>query len=174
VKLKDRFPYESATTIGTQYDMWEFGTSRAAAWDCPATIQFGLQAIEKHPRMDDLFEVMRRWEDVRVRKWLTPEQKEMLKSPDREHHLYMDEKGNYELHEISMLPTSAGAPMARGFIFERCGKRVIACWHTHGKGKVAIDLGKSEKVYELSALRYIETDLSADDAKSAWIGAKAL
>ena len=174
VKLKDRFPYESATTIGTQYDMWEFGTSRAAAWDCPATIQFGLQSLEKHPRMDDLLEVMRRWEDVRVRKWLTPQQKEMLKSPDREHHLYMDGNGNYELHEISMLPTPERAPMARGFMFERNGKRVIACWHTHGEGKVAIGLGKGEDIYALSGIRYIETDLSADDAMNAWSGARAL
>ena len=49
-------------TTGTQPDMWEFGTSRAAAWDCPVTVNvYNLQDWKKHPRIDDLMEVMRRW-----------------------------------------------------------------------------------------------------------------
>ena len=44
VKLKDRVPYEEVATIGTQMDMWEFGTSRAAAWNCPATVMLSPEA----------------------------------------------------------------------------------------------------------------------------------
>ena len=38
---------------------------------------------KKHPRIDDLMEVMRRWEDVRARKLLDqkPEWRAALKSP---------------------------------------------------------------------------------------------
>ena len=165
VHLRDKVPYRTVKSVGTQYDMWEFGTSRAAAWDCPMTIQIG--RLKEHPRRDDLLEVIRRWEDVRVRNWLTPEQKEALKSETQEHHLYLNEKGEYELLEMEMLPTAAKAPNTRAFIFERAGKRMIAYWHTSGAAKLAVDLGKAETV-ELSSLRYLETALSLDDAKAAW------
>jgi hypothetical protein len=165
VHLRDKVPYRTVKSVGTQYDMWEFGTSRAAAWDCPMTIQIG--RLKEHPRRDDLLQVVRRWEDVRARKWLTPEQKEALKSETQEHHLYLNEKGEYELLEMEMLPTAAKAPNTRAFIFERAGKRMIAYWHTSGAAKLAVDLGKAETV-ELSSLRYLETALSLDDAKAAW------
>ena len=153
--------------IGTQPDMWEFGTSRAAAWDCPATVAFSLADMERHPRRDDLLEVMRRWEDVRARRWLTPEMKERLKSATQEHHLYLNDRGEYELHDIEMLPTPPQAPAARGFIFERGGRRVIACWHISGSGDFAIDLGTPETL-PLSGVRYLETDLPREAAVAAW------
>ena len=165
VHLRHETPYRTIKSVGTQYDMWEFGTSRAAAWDCPMTIQIG--NLPRHPRRDDLLEVIRRWEDVRVRKWLTDAQKEALKSETQEHHLYLNAKGEYELLEMEMLPTAAKAPNTRAFIFERGGKRVIAYWHTSGEAKLAVDLGKAS-VEPLSKLRYLETTLSLADAKAAW------
>ena len=165
VSLRHEFPYRSLKTIGTQYDMWEFGTSRAAAWDCPMTIQIG--RIKKHPRKDDLLEVIRRWEDVRARKWLTAEQKEALKSQTQEHHLYINEKGEYELLEMELLATPAKAPNTRAFIFERNGKRMIAYWHTNGAAKLAVNLGEAKTV-ELSGIKYLETSLSLAEAKLAW------
>jgi hypothetical protein len=59
------------TVTGTQADMFEFGTAQAAAWDCPITIQTRMQKFEQHPRFADIFEVMRRWEDVRQNGFLT-------------------------------------------------------------------------------------------------------
>lgn len=171
VKFTDRAPYRSVKSIGTQYDMWEFGTSRAAAWDCPVTIQFYPANVRKHPRGDDLMEVMRRWEDVRAKGWLTAEMKEALKSPTQEHHLYVNEKGEYELLEMEMLDTAAKAPNARAFIFERGGKRMIAYWHTNGSGKLEVDLGDGAKTHELGNLRYLTTSLSLADAKAAWASA---
>ena len=165
VSLRHEFPYRSLKTVGTQYDMWEFGTSRAAAWDCPMTIQIG--RIKKHPRKDDLLEVIRRWEDVRARKWLTAEQKEALKSQTQEHHLYINEKGEYELLEMELLATPAKAPNTRAFIFERNGKRMIAYWHTNGAAKLAVNLGEAKTV-ELSGIKYLETSLSLAEAKLAW------
>lgn len=172
VKLKDRVPYEEVASVGTQMDMWEFGTSRAAAWNCPATVMLNPDAAAKHPRIDDLLEVMRRWEDVRAQKLLDqkPEWREALKSTTQEHHLYLNENGEYELHEISMLPTPAKAPHARGFIFERGGKSVIACWHTCGSATFDIKLDTAESV-QLAGLSYFTTSLGPDAAKAAWAAA---
>ena len=156
-------------TVGTQPDMWEFGTSKAAAWDCPATIQMSLDRMAKHPRADDLLTVMRRWEDVRAKRWLTPEQRAALKDPEREFHLYESSPGSYELVEIEMLPTPDGAKRLRGFLFEREGKRVIARWHTAGEGTLDWTLGPKERV---SNLKYVTTSLSRDAVRAAWAAAK--
>ena len=163
---------KAGITVGTQPDMWEFGTSRAAAWDSPTTIQFSwdnLAKVKGHPRMDDLFEVMRRWEDVRARKWLTPEQKAALKSPTRQHHLYIGENGEYELYEIEMLVPEDAAGL-RAFLFERKGRRVIAYWHTSGSGEYELPLGAGGENVTLRAggMQYYVTTLSRADVLRAF------
>ena len=87
---------------------------------------------------------MRRWEDVRAKDSLTPVQRASLKDPKREFHLYRNEAGGYELCEIEMLPTPAGARHLRGFLFERGGRRVVAAWHTSGEGAVDWAFGPKE------------------------------
>ena len=123
--------------IGTQPDMWEFGTSRAAAWDCPATIQMEPAFVKAHPRMDDLFEVMRRWEDVRRTGWLTPEQKLALRSPTQEHHLLVNGKGDYELAECDIVEGAAqGDYHLRAFVCRRADPSLpalVTYWHTAGE-----------------------------------------
>lgn len=116
-------------------------------------------------------EVMRRWEDVRAKGWLTAEMKDALKSETQEHHLYVNEKGEYELVEMQMLDTPAKAPNARAFVFERGGKRVIAYWHTNGSGRLSVDLGEGVKEHPLDNLRYLTTSLSPDAVKAAWASA---
>ena len=163
---------KAGATIGTQPDMWEFGTSRAAAWDSPTTIQFSwdnLSKVKRHPRMADLLEVMRRWEDVRAKKWLTPAQKSALKSPTRQHHLYLNEKGEYELYEIEMLVPEDAAGL-RAFLFERNGRRVIAYWHTSGKGDYSLPLGAGGENVTLHAegIRYFATELPREAVVKAF------
>ena len=155
----------SEKTVGMQVDMWEFGTSKAAAWDCPVTIQISLDRVDAHPRMDDLLSVIRRWEDVRTKRWLTDEQRKMLRDPKREFHLFANESGEYELCEIEMLPTPAGAKHLRGFLFERAGARVVAAWHTAGSGTLSWAFGPKETI---AGLRYFTTDKSRDAVKNAW------
>lgn len=168
VTLADRLPNETVKTIGTQPDMWEFGTSRAAAWDCPATVMVNPSVLSKCRRAKDLFEVMRRWEDVRATGWLTPAQKEALKSPTQEHHLYRRADGRYELHPIEML--TPDRPGLRAFLFEREGRRVVAYWHTADSGRFVLADGKGT-VLEADDLKYFETDLSADAVRTAFAGA---
>ena len=173
VLLKDRLPYKTCATIGTQPDMWEFGTSRAAAWNCPATVMLDPDSMAKHPRGDDLLEVMRRWEDVRARGLLNqkPEWRAALKSPTQEYHLYAVEGSEYELHPIEMLPTPAKAPDARAFIFERGGSRMIAYWHTHGSAKLDVALGGAAETVPLDKVRYLKTSLPKEAAATAWTAA---
>ena len=165
-KLRD-----GTASIGTQPDMWEFGTSRAAAWDCPISVQMYPPVISRHPRKDDLLDVIRRWEDVRARNWLTPAQKEALKSPTRQHHLYRDGKGGYELHEIEMLVPETAKGL-RAFMFERSGRRVVAYWHTSGEGDFTLALGPGGAPVTLHAagIAYYETDLPAEAVRSAFVG----
>ena len=159
----------SGTTVGTQMDMWEFGTSKAAAWDCPATVQSRLAVWAAHPRADDLLAVMRRWEDVRAKRWLTPVQRAALRDPARAFHLFSDAAGAYALCEIEMLPTPPAAKHLRGFLFERSGRRVVAAWHTVGSGALAWALGPATT---LAGLRYLETDLPRAAVRAAWAAAR--
>ena len=157
---------DGTVTVGTQMDMWEFGTSRAAAWDSPTTIQFDPAKARRHPRLADLMEVMRRWEDVRAKGWLTPAQKELLKSSTRQHHLYVNDRGEYELHEIEMLvPENASG--LRAFLFERNGRRIVAYWHTSGSGRFVLDDGEGT-VLEAGGLRYRETESSREAVRRAF------
>ena len=161
-------------TIGVQPDMWEYGTSKAAAWDSPASIQMSLKALEAHPRLDDILEVMRRGEDVRARKWLTPEMKDRIRASTRGHHLYLNDKGAYELYEISMLPASAKAKGLRGFVFARNGRRTVAYWHMSGSGttKLPLGAGGAPVTLAVSNLKYVETDLPVDQVSAAFAAAE--
>jgi hypothetical protein len=164
---------KNVTRTGVQSDMWEYGTSKAAAWDCPVSVQMSIGKLEAHPRTDDILEVMRRWEDVRARDWLTQAQKEALRVPGKEFHLYLNDKGEYELYEIKMLPTPAKAPELRGFVFERGGKRIVSCWHTSGEGvaRIAVGEGGKDVSLRIAGRKYLETDLTADEAAAAFAAA---
>ena len=136
-------PNERRTKLGTQPDMFEYGTSRAAAWDCPVTLLTNLDKFRKHPRMADIFEVMRRWEDVRAKNWLTPAQKEALKNLDQEHILLVNEKKQYELVPYCEIPNVAGGNV-RAFMFGRNGSRYVVYWHVSGSGTLALPLASRD------------------------------
>ena len=160
-------------TVGTQVDIWEYGTSKAAAYDSPSTVQIDVDGLGRHKREADIFEMMRRWEDVRLRKWLTSEQKEMLKDPAKEFHLYRNEKGGYELLEWSQLDVAGDKwSRVRAFAFERGGKRVVAYWDIADRSTVTLARPLDHKT-ELIAenLAYLETGASMEDIREAFAGA---
>ena len=160
-------------TIGTQPDMWEYGTSKAAAFDCPATMQMRLKHVRAAGRIDDLLETVRRWEDVRARRWLTQAQKEMLRDPKREFHLYLNESGGYELLEWSQLDVAGGRwTPVRAFVFERGGKRVVAYWHVCDRARLVF-AAPLDGVWHLDAagVRYWVTSLSAEAVRAAFAAA---
>ena len=161
--------FSKPDNLGLQPDDIEFGVSRAVAWDCPIDMGVDRKAYREVPYVRDVLESVRRWEDVRAKGWLTPERKAHLRTCRGDHHLYLDERGGYELYETEMLPTPDGAKHLRGFVFERGGKRVVACWHTAGEGTLDWSLGPKGT---LSNLKYVTTDLSRADVRAAWLSAK--
>jgi hypothetical protein len=124
---------------GTQADLVEFGTSRAAAWDCPVTVQTNLSAFRSHPRIRDIMEVFRRWEDVRARHLLTDGQKAALKDLSTEHVLLKNKADGYDLLPCREIETGSAA--IRAFLFEREGRRCVIFWHLSGEGTLRIALG---------------------------------
>ncbi len=123
---------------GTQADLVEYGTSRAAAWDCPVTVQTRLDAFRTHPRLGDIMEVFRRWEDVRARHWLTEEQKAALRDLTQEHVLLLNSAGEYELTEYEELRVPDRR--LRVYLFTRQGKSVAVFWHTEGEAALRLPL----------------------------------
>jgi len=135
----------SKETIGTQPDMLEYVTSRAAAWDCPIAMLGDLSAMEAHPRTADNLEVIRRWESVRSREWLTSGQKMSLRNLEQEHTLLVDEAGEFVLLPWDQIENVAGEKdKGRAFIFERQGNVWVAFWHTSGEGLLEIPLATKQ------------------------------
>lgn len=133
----------------TQPDIYEYGMSRAAAWDCSATIMENVKVFHSNPRTDDVLEVVRRWEEVRERKWLTEEQKSMLRKGTQEHALLINEQGEYEL-----VPYEAVAGAARdsgdlqAFYFARGDRNYVVCWHKKGSGMLKVRIDPEQIVYQ--------------------------
>ncbi len=130
----------------TQPDTFEFGTSKAAAWDCPGTVNTEIFKFESNPRTPDILEVMRRWEDVREKKLLTTEQKLMLRDTETEFTLLINEAGEYELvpyYEIKTQNTDISA-----FSFERNGRSYVTFWHKTGEGTLTLPVSKGSIICE--------------------------
>ena len=94
----------------------------------------------------------------------------MLKDTSKAYHLYLESDGTYGLYPFEMLPTPSKASAVRAYLFERHGKRVIAYWHTTGSGTLTLPVGENGAAVSRPAdrLRYWETDLSAEDVRSAY------
>ena len=131
----------------TMPDIYEYGTSKAAGWDCPITVRNKDSAFfQSNPRTADVLEVLRRWEDVRQKGWLSQEQKLALQDPDTEHTLLIDENGEYELVEYEKLPPVPGLERISAFVFERKGRAYLVCWDTLGTCQVLLpDLGRDTR-----------------------------
>ncbi len=120
----------SEATIGTQPDQLEFVTSKAAAWNCPVCIEADPDLMARHPRTMDNFDVLKRWEDVRARQWLTDDQKQMLRNPQQEFILLLDEQNNFELAPCKRLEQAAGGSReVLAFTFKRGEDIYVVYWH---------------------------------------------
>ena len=177
----------------TEPDMYEYGTSRAAAWDCPITMMEDLKAFEENPRTEDIFEIMSRWEDVRAKKWLTQAQKDLLKNTEQEHILLLNAKGAYELLPYDRIEGAAGGDKrVSAYVFERDGKTWAVCWHNAGSGVLELPLQDPDAVYAaqvdgeaiavdtcaagmklpVAGRRYLQTSLSREALVQAFCAAK--
>ncbi|MBO7217675.1 MAG: hypothetical protein J6V50_03145, partial [Clostridia bacterium] len=175
-----------------QPDLYEYATSKAASWDCPATLQARNDLFPQNPRNADVFEVIRRWEDVRAKRWLSDEQKKMLRDPDTEYILLINEEGEYEL--CPYFEVKNADENIKAFVFSRKNNSYAVCWHKTGSGRLSLpldaatltfesELGKADlpiekietnAVIEISDRRYLKTDLSLSKLKEAVLNSKLI
>jgi len=135
----------SEKTIGTQPDQLEFVTSKAAAWDCPVSIHANPATLARHPRTADNFEVFRRWEEVRATHWLTEKQKQMLRNPEQEYILLINEQKEFELVPYDqIMDVAKGSREVRAFTFQRKGESYVVFWHISGNKKLELPLNSRD------------------------------
>ena len=128
-------------TMGVQADMWEYGASVAAAWNCAISITMPLAQLRKHQRTDDILETMRRWGDVRRSGKFREEWRPLLKNYAQEHHLLVNAKGDYELVPYDMISDGLKKDLpVRAFLFEKDGSTWVVYWHVSGKGEFTLPL----------------------------------
>jgi len=132
-------------TIGTQPDMLEYVTSRAAAWDCPIAIQTDIRSFASHARTADNLEVLRRWEEDRAQNWLTDKQKLMLRNGEQEHILLINEQNKFELVPYDQIMDVAnGSREVRAFTFKRNSDLYVVFWHISGNKKLELPLNPKD------------------------------
>ncbi len=137
-----------SSTTGTQPDQLEYVTSVASAWDCPVSIQSNLELFAAHARTPDNMEVLRRWEEVRAKHWLSEEQKQMLKNLNQEHILLLNEKNEFELVPYDQIINVAnGSREIRAFTFKRNNDMYAVYWHISGNKE--LELAVSSKDFTL-------------------------
>ena len=177
----------------TRRDVYEYGTSHAHGWNCPITIQSNLDRFATHARFADIFEVMRRWEDVRINNLLTDEEKELIRVPGREYTLFINEDGKYELTEyFEFKDFCPDTKDLHAFVFERGEKSYALIWHNSSEAKIKLPISKLGAEYvnditrenleineadgsiiiDVSTSAYLSAPLSIEEMKVALAKAK--
>ncbi|MBQ6862893.1 MAG: hypothetical protein IJO14_01505 [Clostridia bacterium] len=176
----------------TQPDTYEYGTSRAAGYDCPVTVMSNTDLFKTHARTDDIFEVMRRWEDVRAKNLLTEAQKQQLRTAGKEHILLLNADHEYELREYERLQTADENITA--YRFEREGRQCAVLWHNTGNGTLLLPVAQQDIRYSdaidrdyirvqttengvllpVAGRRYLCTQLSEPGLKEAFRNARLI
>ena len=100
--------------------------------------------LDGHPRTPDNLEVMRRWQEVVLRKWLSPSQKQMLREPGRDYTLLVNENGRFELVACEQIQQPGGKGPVRAFVFERAGTAWAVYWHQSGRASLQIPFSRAE------------------------------
>ena len=114
-------------------DIYEFGASRAASYDCPITFICPTTAqLPQNKRAKDNFEVIRRWEEYRP--YLTEEQKILLRDPEKEYTLLkVGERLDFVAYDRLTSPEGITA-----YGFEHNGKYHVTLWHKNDSAKLAL------------------------------------
>ncbi len=131
-------------TIGTQPDMVEYAESKATGWNSVISIVGKLDVLNSSARTDDYLEVVKRWEEFRVKGSITDVQRKDLQNPNKEHILLINEKGEYELIVYKQIDIPAENKSIRAFIFNRNNKTWVVYWHTSGEGNLELDINAKD------------------------------
>ena len=105
--------------------------------------------MKENARTDDLLEIIRRWEDVRVNDLLTEEQKLAIReNTQQEHILLINEEKQYELQPYFRVALPEDSPIT-AYTFTRGGESWAVYWHKSGEGKLKLPIGSGElRLYE--------------------------
>jgi hypothetical protein len=174
-------------------DVFEYVLSRGAAWDCPFSVRVTLADAVAHPRAEDCFDTIRTWEDARIAGKLADVQRTMLKTldpkdyeyvkvwnalflprwidawskgtfNDQEHHLFVNERGEYELVPIREVPGVAGGRV-KAFLFHRASQpedTYVVLWAN--KGELSLTLPVAPE--RLTVVRPFGTQLPLEKGPS--------
>jgi len=176
---------------GTQADQFEYSSAKAAAWDCPATMISDRKFFGENPRLYDILEVLRRWEEARTGGFFTQEQKEQLKDLEQEHILLLNEEKQYELQPYFSIQNAAGedSPIT-AYWFTRGEETWAVYWHKTGEGQLRLpvkpgDVELFEELWQPPVVpageqtllpadkrRYIKTALSSKELIAAFQNAR--
>ena len=129
--------------VGTQADQFHYSCAKATAWDCPATLISDRKFFGQNPRLYDILEVLRRWEDARTSGFFTPDQKEELKNLEQEHILLINEQKEYELQPYFAVKLPEDAPIT-AYTFNRGEETWAVYWHKSGEGKLKLPVDSTE------------------------------
>ncbi len=161
-------------------DIYEYIASRAAAWDCPLSLNATLEDFKTNPRAEDCLAAIKIWEDARLGSHLSEADRRILRNvaPEdahyvscfeqrtnyensrtrqnltasqqriladrREHHLFINEQGRYELVQIEELDDIAQGTI-KAFMFHRAGKpddTWVLAWAVDGERRLRVPSGK--------------------------------
>lgn len=107
-----------AVFADTRPDVYEYGISRAIAWNCPVTLQSsGLSGMEKNPRYRDALEALRLWNAARDAGYITDEMKRHIREDGREY-IMLCEDGRYAMYPTEAVAL-ANAPGVYAYAFAR-------------------------------------------------------
>jgi hypothetical protein len=153
-------------------DVLEYVLSRAAAWDCPFSIRISPAQLTAHARGEDCLNVIKIWEDARIKDRLTDAYRGMLRTldskehrlvrvwdavmkqdwkdawmntefSDQEHHLFLNERGEYELVAIDEISDVANG-FCKAYSFQRTTRpndSYVLLWAVKGKGDLLMPIG---------------------------------
>ncbi len=150
-------------TDETRVDLWEFGTSKAYSYDCPITADMRLDAMRKHKRIDDILEMIRRWELARKDKLLSDEEKAKLRDVNKEHTLLLNKDGRLELAEYKEARLSNNSKNVHAYVFERNGLSYAVVWDNEGESTVTLP-----ESAVISYTKEVETEKIPYTVLSSW------
>jgi len=145
----------------TQPDTYEYGMSRAVAWNCPATMMARIESLRQNPRINDVLEVLRRWQDAKEKGIITEKEKSLMRDSSDEYTLIVNSDGEYELLPCFEIKNVAGGAVS-AFVFEYLGYRYVSVWHKTGEGRIALPVS-AEKISYLTEVAGDEISVDGNE-----------
>lgn len=132
-------------SAGTQPSDVEYAVSRAAGWNSPFSITLNLTtksrfaSFHQLPRRSDIFDIIEKWEYVRVNGLLEEAEIDALQDAGQEHILLDYPDGRFKVAQYERLTGSHADPRTpHSYHFQVNGERYLVYWHPTGEGQVRL------------------------------------